>query len=181
MAITKERKEEVLATYQGLVQAQSGRHPGGIYRRQDEGHGQHPRQDPRNPERSSMSSRTPWRAASSRTQGMSLPDELSAAVHGGLVCIHRSRRDRQSALADATKGMEFVKVKGGFMAGQLLSASQVKALVRTAATARRPRTVAGRSAGACLANWSARLQNRRARWLPSSAPIPKKSRPRPDA
>jgi large subunit ribosomal protein L10 len=32
------------------------------------------------------------------------------------------------ALADATKGIEFVKVKGGFMGGQLLDAAQVKAL-----------------------------------------------------
>jgi large subunit ribosomal protein L10 len=32
------------------------------------------------------------------------------------------------ALSDATKGMEFVKVKGGFMAGQALNSVQVKAL-----------------------------------------------------
>jgi large subunit ribosomal protein L10 len=32
------------------------------------------------------------------------------------------------ALSNATKGMEFVKVKGGFMAGQALSPAQVKAL-----------------------------------------------------
>lgn len=32
------------------------------------------------------------------------------------------------ALSDATKGNEFVKVKGGFMAGQVLNAVQVKAL-----------------------------------------------------
>lgn len=32
------------------------------------------------------------------------------------------------ALSDATKGNEFVKVKGGFMSGQVLSAAQVKAL-----------------------------------------------------
>ncbi|HLO18846.1 MAG TPA: 50S ribosomal protein L10 [Anaerolineales bacterium] len=32
------------------------------------------------------------------------------------------------ALNDATKGMEFIKVKGGFMSGQALNASQVKAL-----------------------------------------------------
>ena len=32
------------------------------------------------------------------------------------------------ALADAMKGNEFVKVKGGFMAGQKLSAAQVKSL-----------------------------------------------------
>ena len=32
------------------------------------------------------------------------------------------------ALSDATKGSQFVKVKGGFMGGQVLSAAQVKAL-----------------------------------------------------
>jgi large subunit ribosomal protein L10 len=32
------------------------------------------------------------------------------------------------ALTDATKGSEFVKVKGGFMSGQTLNAAQVKAL-----------------------------------------------------
>jgi large subunit ribosomal protein L10 len=32
------------------------------------------------------------------------------------------------ALSDATKNMEFIKVKGGFMAGQVLNSAQVKAL-----------------------------------------------------
>ena len=32
------------------------------------------------------------------------------------------------ALADATKGLEFIKVKGGFMGSQTLNAAQVKAL-----------------------------------------------------
>jgi large subunit ribosomal protein L10 len=32
------------------------------------------------------------------------------------------------ALSDASKGMEFVKVKGGFMAGRILNPTQVKAL-----------------------------------------------------
>jgi len=32
------------------------------------------------------------------------------------------------ALTDATKGLEFVKVKGGFMSGQALNSTQVKAL-----------------------------------------------------
>ena len=32
------------------------------------------------------------------------------------------------ALTDATKGLEFIKVKGGFMSGQALSAAQVKSL-----------------------------------------------------
>jgi large subunit ribosomal protein L10 len=31
-------------------------------------------------------------------------------------------------LTDATKGLEFIKVKGGFMSGQALNAAQVKAL-----------------------------------------------------
>jgi large subunit ribosomal protein L10 len=32
------------------------------------------------------------------------------------------------ALTEATKGMEFMKVKGGFMSGQALSSAQVRAL-----------------------------------------------------
>ena len=32
------------------------------------------------------------------------------------------------ALTDATKGLEYIKVKGGFMSGQTLNAAQVKAL-----------------------------------------------------
>jgi large subunit ribosomal protein L10 len=32
------------------------------------------------------------------------------------------------ALTDATKGLDFIKVKGGYMSGQALNASQVKAL-----------------------------------------------------
>ena len=60
-------------------------------------------------------------------QGMSLPDEFllkSTAVSFAFSDPAATAK----ALADATKGMGFVKVKGGFMGGQMLSASQVKAL-----------------------------------------------------
>jgi large subunit ribosomal protein L10 len=60
-------------------------------------------------------------------QGMTLPDEFllkSTAVSFAFTDPAATAK----ALADATKGMAFVKVKGGFMAGQMLNASQVKAL-----------------------------------------------------
>ncbi len=60
-------------------------------------------------------------------QGMSLPDEYlvkSTAVSFAF----NDPAATAKALADATKGMGFVKVKGGFMGGQLLNAGQVKAL-----------------------------------------------------
>jgi large subunit ribosomal protein L10 len=60
-------------------------------------------------------------------QGMTLPDEFllrSTAVSFAFTDPAATAK----ALADATKGMGFVKVKGGFMAGQMLNASQVKAL-----------------------------------------------------
>lgn len=60
-------------------------------------------------------------------QGMTLPDEFllkSTAVSFAFTDPAATAK----ALADATKSMGFVKVKGGFMAGQMLSASQVKAL-----------------------------------------------------
>ena len=60
-------------------------------------------------------------------QGMSLPDEFllkSTAISFAFSDPAATAK----ALADATKGMGFVKVKGGFIGGQMLSASQVKAL-----------------------------------------------------
>ena len=59
--------------------------------------------------------------------GMSLPAELlekSTAVSFAF----SDPASTAKALNDATKGNEFVKVKGGFMSGQVLNASQVKAL-----------------------------------------------------
>ncbi|HSO13375.1 MAG TPA: 50S ribosomal protein L10 [Anaerolineales bacterium] len=59
--------------------------------------------------------------------GMSLPAEFlvkSTAVS----FVFSDPAFTAKALNEATKGNEFVKVKGGFMSGQVLSASQVKAL-----------------------------------------------------
>ncbi|MGZ6315841.1 MAG: 50S ribosomal protein L10, partial [Anaerolineales bacterium] len=60
-------------------------------------------------------------------QGMTMPEE--ALLNSTAVSFAFSDPAATAkALAEATKGMGFVKVKGGFMAGQLLSASQVKSL-----------------------------------------------------
>lgn len=60
-------------------------------------------------------------------QGMNVPEDYllqSTAISFAF----RDPAATAKALSDATKGMGFVKVKGGFISGQLLSASQVKAL-----------------------------------------------------
>jgi large subunit ribosomal protein L10 len=60
-------------------------------------------------------------------QGMTIPQEYlvkSTAVSFAF----SDPASTAKALTEATKGNEFVKVKGGFMAGQALSAAQVKAL-----------------------------------------------------
>lgn len=62
-----------------------------------------------------------------KDKGMSFPDEFflnSTAVSFAFT----DPASTAKALNDATKGNEFVKVKGGFMAGQVLSAAEVKAL-----------------------------------------------------
>jgi large subunit ribosomal protein L10 len=59
--------------------------------------------------------------------GMPIPDEYllkSTAVSFAFTDPAATAK----ALAEATKGMAFIKVKGGFMGGQMLTASQVKAL-----------------------------------------------------
>ena len=59
--------------------------------------------------------------------GMSLPPEY--LVNSTAVSFAFSDpASTAKALSDATKGNQFVKVKGGFMSGQVLSAAQVKAL-----------------------------------------------------
>jgi len=62
-----------------------------------------------------------------KDSGMSLPDDMlvkSTAVSFAFI----DPASTAKALNDATKGNEFVKVKGGFMSGQPLSPAQVKAL-----------------------------------------------------
>src|SRR5512135_165306 len=60
-------------------------------------------------------------------QGMSLPEEF--LLHSTAVSFAFSDPAATAkALSDATKGMAFIKVKGGFMGAELLNAAQVKAL-----------------------------------------------------
>jgi large subunit ribosomal protein L10 len=62
-----------------------------------------------------------------KNSGMSLPDDMlvkSTAVSFAFT----DPASTAKALNDATKGNEFVKVKGGFMGGNALSAAQVKSL-----------------------------------------------------
>ena len=66
------------------------------------------------------------------------------------------------ALSDATKGMEFVKVKGGFMAGQALNSCSSQSIIRTAAPAYHARTIARRFAGS---GWQAGPHDCRTRAL----------------
>lgn len=62
-----------------------------------------------------------------KDSGMELPDEIlvkSTAVSFAFTDPALTAK----ALNDAMKGNQFIKVKGGFMSGQMLSAAQVKAL-----------------------------------------------------
>jgi large subunit ribosomal protein L10 len=59
--------------------------------------------------------------------GVNLPAEYllnSTAI----TCAFTDPASTAKALSDATKGNAFIKVKGGFIGGQVLSAAQVKAL-----------------------------------------------------
>lgn len=62
-----------------------------------------------------------------KDKGMGMPDELllqSTAMSFAFADPAATAK----ALADATKAMGFVRVKAGYMAGQMLSAAQVKSL-----------------------------------------------------
>ena len=62
-----------------------------------------------------------------KDQGMSLPDE-ALLKSSAMSFAFSDPAATAKALADATRAMAFVKVKAGFMGGQLLDAAQVKAL-----------------------------------------------------
>lgn len=62
-----------------------------------------------------------------KDQGMSMPDE-TLLKSSAMSFAFTDPAATAKALADASKAMSFVKVKAGFMAGQLLDAAQVKAL-----------------------------------------------------
>ena len=126
MAITKERKQEVLATYEDWFKRSQAvillEYTGAKMKDMD---------NIRAKVRESgaefhVVKNTLARRAFAQ-QGMSLPEELllkSTAVSFAFSDPAATAK----ALAEATKGMAFVKVKGGFMGGQMLNAAQVKAL-----------------------------------------------------
>lgn len=60
-------------------------------------------------------------------EGMSLPDEF-LLQSTAMTLAFSDPAATAKALSDATKAMAFVKVKAGLMAGQVLSAAQVKSL-----------------------------------------------------
>jgi large subunit ribosomal protein L10 len=62
-----------------------------------------------------------------KDQGMNMPD-ATLLKSSAMSFAFTDPAATAKALADATKGMGFVKVKAGFMAGQLLDSAQVKAL-----------------------------------------------------
>jgi large subunit ribosomal protein L10 len=62
-----------------------------------------------------------------KEQGMSLPDEY-LLQSTAMTLAFSDPAATAKALSDATKAMAFVKVKAGLMAGQVLSAAQVKSL-----------------------------------------------------
>lgn len=126
MAITKERKEEVLAQYKDWLKRSeavilveytgvSMKVMDGIRAKVREAGGEF-----------HVIKNTLARRAFADT-GMTLPEDYlvkSTAISFAFADPVATAK----ALADAAKGNEFVKVKGGFMSGQALSASQVKAL-----------------------------------------------------
>ena len=126
MAVSKERKEEVLATYADWLKKSQAvilveytgakmKDLDGIRAKVRESGGEF-----------HVVKNTLVRRAFA-DNGMELPNDLlvkSTAVSFAFT----DPASTAKALNDATKGKEFIKVKGGFMSGQTLNAAQVKAL-----------------------------------------------------
>ena len=126
MAITKEHKQEVLATYQDWFKRSQAlilvEYTGARMKDMDS-----IRAKVRESGAEFHVVKNTLARRAFEQQGMTVPEEFllkSTAVSFAFSDPAATAK----ALADATKGMAFVKVKGGFMAGQMLSASQVKAL-----------------------------------------------------
>jgi large subunit ribosomal protein L10 len=62
-----------------------------------------------------------------KAQGMSMPDE-ALLRSSAMTFAFSDPAATAKALSVASKGLDYVKVKAGFMAGELLDAAQVKAL-----------------------------------------------------
>ncbi len=126
MAITKQRKEEVLAEYQDWLKRSQAvilvEYTGAKMKDMDairakvrEAGGEF-----------HVVKNTLVRRAFANS-GMTLPEEtLSKSTAVSFAFTDPAATAK--ALSDATRNMEFVKVKGGFLAGQMLNSAQVKAL-----------------------------------------------------
>ena len=126
MAITKERKKEVLATYEDWFKRSQAvilvEYTGARMKDLDS-----IRAKVRESGAEFHVVKNTLARRAFEKQGMTLPEEFllkSTAVSFAF----NDPAATAKALSDATKGMGFVKLKGGFMGGQMLTASQVKAL-----------------------------------------------------
>lgn len=126
MAITKQRKEEVLATYQDWLKRSQAvilvEYTGAKMKDMD---AIRAKVRETGAEFHVVKNTLARRVFSD--QGMTLPEDYltkSTAVSFAFTDPAATAK----ALSNATKGMEFVKVKGGFLAGQPLNTAQVKAL-----------------------------------------------------
>ena len=126
MALTKERKEEILATYADWLKRSQAvilvEYTGARMKDMDairakvrESGGEF-----------HVVKNTLLRRAL-KDQGMTLPEE-TLLKSSAMSFAFNDPAATAKALADSTKAMTFVKVKAGFMAGQLLDARQVKSL-----------------------------------------------------
>lgn len=126
MAITKQRKEEVLATYRDWLKRSQAvilvEYSGAKMKDMDsirakirEAGGEF-----------HVVKNTLVRRAFT-DNGMTLPEDF-LAKSTAISFAFTDPAATAKALSDATKNMEFVKVKGGFLSGQMLDSSQMKAL-----------------------------------------------------
>ncbi len=126
MAITKQRKEEVLAEYQDWLKRSQAvilvEYTGAKMKDMDairakvrEAGGEF-----------HVVKNTLVRRAFANS-GMTLPEDV-LAKSTAVSFAFTDPAATAKALSDATRNMEFVKVKGGFLAGQMLNTAQVKAL-----------------------------------------------------
>lgn len=126
MAINKQRKEEVLSTYQDWLKRSQAvilvEYTGARMKDMDAIRG---RIRESGGEFHVVKNTLIRRALADRGMEMS---EATLAKSTAISFAFNDPAATAKALADATRTMDFVKVKGGFMAGQVLSASQVKAL-----------------------------------------------------
>lgn len=126
MALTKQRKDEVLATYQDWLKRSQAvilvEYTGAKMKDMD-----NIRAKVRESGGEFHVVKNTLARRAFADHGMTLSEE-SLVKSTAISFAFTDPASTAKALSDATKGMEFVKVKGGFLAGQPLNTAQVKAL-----------------------------------------------------